>query len=431
VRYAGSGLQATRTRERYTSLVALPSGCADCTQQIGDRAEVRLDLRGVVAQLDDAESLRVLDHGNEMVRAVNRFSIHCESIAASGAPVGPPRVADVRELGAPPGHSAADEQAILEANAKGFNPALLDAYIDQFSRDGRVPADKTWMVHGRAYLRLHPEALEGIAKKLGSPSLNDRGRDMALQVLAVTGSPRAQEIMRASLTTVRGKESLAEYVQLQQKLSFVDHPTPDTREWVQKAYQGAHARGDTDVALASAVTLGNFARKLAKGDDPVASRRIVSDLEQDLLHAGGAHERAGLVLALHSAGDGSSPEVRALANDASTAVRGEVARALSGVATQDARSTLLGMARDGDIGVAGAALAALDGDQPTPDDVHALATSMLGGQTPRGVDAGLMAFFADHMDSPDASAVLDSILERTNDPALARRIRTLLGLPPS
>ena len=36
------------------------------------------------------------------------------------------------------------------------------------------------------------------------------------------------------------------------------------------------------------------------------------------------------------------------------------------------------------------------------------------------------------VEDPLASlGVLDSILERTNDPALARRIRTLLGLPPS
>ncbi len=430
-RYVSDGLQATRKRERYTSLDSAPNGCAGCTQEIGDRAEVRFDLRGVVAKLEDAETLRVLDHGSETLRAVNRFSILCESISAFDTPVEPPQVADVRELGAPASLSAADERAILEANAKGFDPALLDAYIDQFAKDGQIPADKTWMVHGRAYLRLHPEALEPLARRLASPSLNTRGRDMVLQVLAVAGSPRAQEIMRASLATLRGKESLPEYVQLQQKLSFVDHPTSETRDWVENAYQTAHARGEADVALASAVTLGNLARKLAKGDDPDASRRVVSELEADLSHAGGAHERAGLVLALHAAGDGNSPEVRALANDASTAVRGEVARALSGVATPDARSTLLGMARDGDIGVAGAALVALDADQPTPDDIHALATSILGGQTPRGVDAGLMAFFADHMDAPDASAVLNSILERTNDPALARRVRTLLGQPPS
>lgn len=430
VRYVSDGLQATRKRERYTSLDSAPNGCAGCTQEIGDRAELRFDLRGVVAQLEDAETLRVLDHGNETLRAVNRFSILCESISALDVAVDPPQVADVRELGAPAGLSAADEKAILEANAKGFDPALFDAYIDQFAKDGQVPADKTWMVHGRAYLRLHPEALEPLARRLASPSLNTRGRDMVLQVLAVAGSPRAQEIMRASLGTLRRTESLAEYVQLQQKLSFVDHPTSETRDWVENAYQTARARGETDVALASAVTLGNYARKLATSD-PAASRRIVSELETDLLHAGGAHERAGLVLALHGAGDGASPEVRALANDASTAVRGEVARALSGVATPDARSTLLGMARDGDIGVAAAALVALDSDQPTPDDIHALATSMLGGQTPRGVDAGLMAFFADHMDAPDASAVLDSILARTNDPALARRVRTLLGQPPS
>ena len=337
----------------------------------------------------------------------------------------------MRELGAPAGRSAADEQAILEANAEGFNPALFDATIDQFAKDGQVPADKTWMVHGRAYLRLHPEALEGLGRKLAAPSLNPRGRDMALQVLAVAGSPRAQEIMRASLGQLRGRESQAEYVQLQQKLSFVDHPTPETRDWVEKTYQAAHARGDTDVALASAVTLGNFARKLRKGADPEASGRIVSELEADLARAPGAHERAGLVLALHGAGQGGSSEVRALANDESPQVRGEVARALSGIATPDARSTLLGMARDGDIGVAGAALVALDGDEPTSGDIHALATSALGGQTPRGIDAGLMAFFGGHLDAPDASAVLGSILERTNDPALARRIRTLLGLPPS
>jgi hypothetical protein len=330
-------------------------------------------------------------------------------------------------LDAPTSQTSTDEPAVLQQVAAGFTPAALDAGIDRFSQTGDNPRDKTWLVHARAFLLLHPEALEALGRKLAGADVTPRGRNMMMQVLAVVGNPRAQEIMRATLDASHDAESARAYGLLVQKLGVVEHPTEATASYVESVYRDAHGRGDQQAALNDAAALGGVAGKLARGGDAAAARRIVSRLEGDLRSAATAEDRRGLILALRNAGAAGDPDVRVFANDPSTTVRGELARSLGDVPTADARATLSSLALDGDTVVATNALQSLDRASPTATDVHGIAVDVLSGVTPTSLDGTFVDFFAGHTDQPDdARAVYAFVLARTKNPELARRVRLLL-----
>jgi HEAT repeat protein len=180
------------------------------------------------------------------------------------------------------------------------------------------------------------------------------------------------------------------------------------------------------MALSDAAALGGIASRLAKHGDDTAARRIVHELDSDLRSAKEPEDKRGLIVALRNAGAADDDAVRALASDKSAAVRSEVARTLGDDASPDAHAALLSLTSDSELVVASTALQSLGRDAPSADDVHAIAAAVLGNQTPPALDGVVMDFFAGHLDSPEARAVLAFILARTKDPALARRVRALL-----
>jgi HEAT repeat protein len=432
--YHADGLTLSRVRVRYESLSALSSGaCASCAQHLADHADIALDPRGVVAKLDEQESLRLEQARRTIFDATNRFSLALLQVAKAHADADPiAQGADERKPGERAPLSGGDQRVVLEHEAAGFTPPALDAAIDLFASKGEHVADKTWLVHARAYLLLHPESVEALAKRLDAQGTSDaavRGRNMVMQLLAVVGTPRAQEILRAALDDPREK-SAPGYGLLVQKLGVVSHPTPETVAYVSDAYAHASAHaGERDLALADAATLGSLGGTLAKSD-PAAARHIVARLDADLRGAGDPETRRGLLLALRNTNDVASVEADVIAatTDGSAEVRSEAARTLGADPSATARTTLQSLAADSDSVVAQEALQSLDRDAPTQADLHALATSVLSGQTTQSLDANVMDFFAGHMDDAgDASAVLQFILARTKNPALARRVRVLLA----
>jgi hypothetical protein len=426
--YHADGLQGTRKRIAYTTLNALGgSACADCRQDLRDAAQIVIDPRGAVASLDDTESLHVVQAGQETLVASNHYTLRLESIgqqSVASASV-PPTTVDVT-LGTPGTLTDADRQAVLEHEAEGFTQTALEAAIDAFSRTGQSPGDKTWLIHARAYLLLHPEALESLGHKLADANATPRGRNMVMQVLAVVGNPRAQEIMLTALDGTRGLESDRSYGLLMQKLGVIEHPTQATVAYVEAAYRDAHGRND-EAALNDAAALGGVASKLARSGDTVEAHRIVSRLEGDLRSARSSEEKRGLILALRNAGAAGDSDVRAFAKDPNSNVREEVARSLGDVQTADSRAVLDSLAMDADPVVATNALQSLDHAQATSLDVHAIAVDVLSGQTPIALDGTFADFFAGHTNPPDdARAVYAFLLARTKNPELARRIRFLM-----
>jgi hypothetical protein len=428
------GLALTRVRVEYESLSALSSGaCEGCAQHLNDHADITLDPRGVVGAIQDDESLRLSDHGADAFASTNHFSLTLTRVeAAEGALSSIADAVDARTPGERAPLTTSDRDAILAQEAEGFAPSTLDYAIDLFAKKGERPPDKTWLVHARAYLLLHPEALDALGARLADPKTDSRGRNMMLQVLAVVGSPRAQEIMRGAIDAAQPGETPRDFGHLVQKLGVVEHPTAETAAYVEDGYRRDGARGNRAMALSDAATLGGVASHLAKSGDASASRHIVARLEADLGQAKDPEDKRGLILALRNAGAVADADVRAYAVDESASVRGEVARSLADDTSPDARATLLSLTTDGEITVAGTALQSLDRDSPTPDDIHAIATSVLTGKTAPVLDGDVMDFFAGHMSPPDdARTVLGFLLARTQNPALARRLRALLAQLPS
>ncbi len=428
--YHADGLALTRARMEYESLSALSRGaCAGCVQHLADHAEITLDPRGVVGRLEDSESLRLSDRGSDPFTSTNHFTLSLARVApADGAIASLDDAVDARTPGEPAPLTTSDKDAILAQEAAGFTPASLDYAIDLFATKGEHTPDKTWLVHARAYLLLHPEALEALGARLADAGTGSRGRNMMLQVLAVVGSPRAQEIMRSALDSAQPSEAPRELGHLVQKLGIVEHPTAETAAYVEDGYASARAHADQRMALSDAAALGGVAGNLRKSGDTSGARRIVARLEADLRQATTPEDKRGLILALRNAGAIADASVRAYATDVNASVRGEVARSLADAPSPDARSTLRSLTSDAEITVAAAALQSLDRDSPTADDIHAVATSVVAGKTAPVLDGDVMDFFAGHMDSPDdARPVLNLILERTQNPALARRVRALLA----
>jgi len=427
--YHADGLSLTRTRTRYESLSALSDkGCTGCQQQLVDRGAITLDRRGIVGSIDDDESLRIAQGAAEALRSANRFSLRLVRVAPFHGGIEVPAVAtEERTPGTRAPVTAGDEQAILRSEAAGFTEEQLDYAIDLFATKGQRVPDKTWLVHARAYLLLHPEALEALGRRVTAPGVDPRGRNMMMQVLAVTGSPRAQALMTAALDALEGTESERDYAHLVQKLGIVGRPTADTTDYVQDAYRSACSRGDRRMALSDAAALGGIASRLAKGGDDTGARSIVVELESDLRAAEAPEDKRGLVVALRNAGAAGDDTVRALASDESADVRSEVARALGDDDSPASRATLVSLASsDSEVVVASSALQSLGRDAASADDVRAIAAAVLSGRTSPALDGTVMDFFAGHLDSPDAGRVLAFILARTKDPALARRVRALL-----
>ncbi len=427
--YHGDGLEGTRRRTGYVSLEILGgAACEGCRQELHDEGRFVIDPRGLVGSLEDTESLRVMRQGREALDAKNHFTLRLLEVGRPQAEAEPMAQGTVDvPLGGPAVLSPADERAVLEHEAAGFTEEALDAAIDRFATKGESPADKTWLVHARAYLKLHPEALEAMGRKLMAADATSRGRNMMMQVLAVVGSPRAQEIMVSALDAARALESARSYGLLMQKLGVVERPSPATASYVEAAYRDAHGRGEQQAALNDAAALGGVAGHLARAGDDLAARRIVSRLEGDLRSASTPEDRRGLILALRNAGAAGDPDVRAFATDPSSDVRGEVARSLGDVPTPEARGTLGTLALDRDQVVATSALQSLDRDAPTAADVHGIAVDVLSGATAPVLDATFVDFFAGHTDPPDdARAVFAFVLARTKNPELARRVRALL-----
>lgn len=426
--YHAEGLSLTRSRTRYESLSALSDkGCSGCQQHLQDHATIALDPRGIVASLDDDESLRVSQGAAAALDSSNRFSLRLVRVAAFAGGIDVPAVAtEERTPGTRAPVTAADQDAILRSEAAGFSEEQLDYAINLFASKGQRVPDKTWLVHARAYLLLHPEALDALGKRVTAAGVDPRGRNMMMQVLAVVGSPQAQSLMTTALDSLKGTETDREYAHLVQKLGIVDRPTADTTSYVEGAYRSACAREDRRMALSDAAALGGIASRLAKSGDDAGARRIVVELESDLRSAKGAEDKRGLVIALRNAGSPGDDSVRALASDDSADVRSEVARALGDDDSQASRTTLDSLASDPETVVASSALQSLDRDSASADDVHAIAQAVLSGHTSPALDGTVMDFFAGHLDSPDAGPVLQFILARTKDPALARRVRSLL-----
>jgi hypothetical protein len=426
--YHADGLQGTRKRTSYTTLNALGGGaCADCRQDLRDAAQIVIDPRGAVASLDDTESLHVMQVGQDALTTSSHYTLHLESIGQTSVASArvPSTTVDVT-LGTPGTLTDADRQAVLEHQAGDFTQTALEAAIDAFSQTGQSPRDKAWLIHARAYLLLHPEALESLGGKLGDPKATARGRNMMMQVLAVVGNPRAQEIMLSALDGTRGLESDRSYGLLMQKLGVIEHPTQATAAYVEAAYRDAHGRNE-QAALNDAAALGGVAAKLARSGDKAEAHRIVSRLESDLHSARSSEEKRGLILALRNAGAAGDSDVRDFAGDPSARVREEVARSLGDVQTADSRAALDSLAMDDDPVVATNALQSLDHAQATARDVHAIAVDVLSGQTPASLDGTYADFFAGHVNPPDdARAVYAFLLARTKNPELARRIRFLM-----
>jgi hypothetical protein len=425
--YHADGPAMTRVRVHYESVSALSSGaCNGCRQHLTDHADITVDPRGVVAKLDDVESFSLAQGDTDAFASTNRFSLSLFNVAPARGEADPiAELTDERTPGERATMTSDDQRAVLEQEAAGFAPASLDYAIELFATKGEHVPDKTWLIHARAYLLLHPEAVEALGTRLQGEGVAPRGRDMMMQLLAVVGTPRAQEIMQKELDAARGSEPRA-LSRLVQKLGIVEHPTAATATYLQDAYGAAGARGDRGLALSDAAALGGIASKLKKSD-PGAARGIVTRLEADLRSARTPEDKRGRILALRNAGAADDAEVRAYAKDDSAVVRAEVARSLGGDSTAEARSTLLSLSGDGEITVAQEAVQSLDRDAPTAADVHAFATSVLSGQTAPVLDGDVMDFFAGHMDdADDARSVLNFILGRTRNPVLARRVRALL-----
>ena len=236
---------------------------------------------------------------------------------------------------------------------------------------------------------LHPEACDEIAHAFVDPALGVRGRELATDVLAGAGSPRAQAALRAVLATPEAKADAGSYLRMLQRLTFVSKPTRETTAMLRDAYAQARAADHVDEARAAAYSLGAAAGHLAKLGDAAGARENAAPIADALKRAKSPDDERSLLAALGNAGlADDEPLVASFATNDDQGVRAEAANALRKIDSPEARATLEDMVDDRSSSVGRAAIESLGRQTLGDSDVARVAAAVASGATPADSTGG-------------------------------------------
>ena len=426
-------LALTRDRTAYASVTSLPVPAGtELSQDIEDRASVRLDSTGHVVSLLETEAFTARAPRSTAPNLVARssFSLERRSVGTWAAPT-------TFELASwlerrKPGEIAISrsmEEQHLDQLAAAVPASKLTADLERYASGGTIADQRIWFTRGSARLKLEPELCALLAARATRPDFSVRGRAMTLDLLASAGSPVAQAAMRSVLShdaIAHGDEKA--YATLLQRFTLLAHPDSKSAAFLARVYGAAHARSDAHAEYAAAYALGATAGKLVAEGRRDLARGDLNRLRADLEHARTTVERRELVTALGNAALEENVEpLRGHAEDESADVRAAVASALANVDTAATHATLLALVRDSDDDVQRAAVHAMERQTIGAADLAELATRVTTGEIRADNYPTLTTLLVKHTEDGEPTArMLRYMLAHADDGDTEARVRALL-----
>lgn len=286
-----------------------------------------------------------------------------------------------------------DLQKKLLATAQGLTSAQM--ITDLLRYGGAVPDFESWMRRAVGVLQGEPEAAAMLVEPFDQSDMS--GKQFILDLLASTGTPKAQAVMRSLLN----REDLRaddKFPLLVQRFSLVQTPAPENAQYLLEASRTERALRPSH-ANASLVSLGSTIGHLhASIKAPYVStagqyNRI---LREELASARADDTmRAAIVLALGNTKLAENLGVIAEhANDSSTQVRSSVAEALRSFNDDSSFGALLALINDRQSVVSLAAAHSLDARSMSGNQLDELLVQIVENRTDGSVDALLVNMLA-------------------------------------
>jgi HEAT repeat protein len=401
---------------RYTRLAAgrlVGGGGADPTGTF----DLLLDRAGHLVQVLGEERVDVPPG----LRQRTRLEARLLSVVRAPGPAAPRARAELVSSGL--GDVTVSPDALREAREGRIAGLTMERLVQDLFIHGpseHFPEPGQWMWRATGLLLQHPERCRELVAVFRSPGMTERARGRVLDLLAGTGSPEAQAVLRELVETPESRGAKL-YPLFVQRLSLVEVPTDETIEYL-RAKVG---RGDGENTLAAAHSLGEAIGKRSRLGGEVDGGAAAL-LRAGLAGARSAQERRDWLGALGNAGlERDTALIASHASDGDPAVRAEVAASLRKIRTPDARRVLLGLAADDDPRVQGRALQALARHEIGATELEALRRQVVDGQL--APSTALMNLLETHRKQPDAVLpVLDAMSARgVSDKHLLARMRAL------
>lgn len=421
---AGS-LSLRRQPVEYSRLAASPA-LGDAEAEVSGAFDVVLDRAGHVMRLEGREQLSAKrDQDPPALRQDTRLGLRLLSITEVPAePSAEQRIAGLTRTGLGDVATAAgSDERLLEQRAGGMTSERLVRDLLTYGPAADFPDPGRWMWEASGLLLLHPEKCGDLVRVFKAPTMAGRGRGRVLDLLASTGNPEAQAVLRELLETTEAKRS-ENYATLVQRLSLVQHPTAETVEYLRNKVE----RGDGKNTLAAAHALGTAIGNRWRAEGGEVDVRSVALLRRGLAAARSTEERAGWLGTLGNAGLVEEvPLVAGYAQDSDPAVRGAVAKALRKTQVPASEVVLLGLAADADAGVRDRALHTLTDYELTPAHLETLRQAVASGRLPQRNFPMLMTLLERNRHQPQAVlGVVRGLLDQNvSDRRLLLRIRSL------
>ncbi len=418
-----------RVRHPYTAIFALPRRTPGSDEEIHDTSTIRLDRAGHVVALDEREDVTVRTSdgsGKSDFASSMTFAMDLRGITAWDA-TDAPEIAtlDVEHPG-DLSSSEATRAQILDQRIAGMTREELERDLFAKALVGSV-ADKDWLLRASGLLKKHPELCMEMVALFEDRRMNDRGRAQILDLLAGTGTPKAQEAMRAALESHEAHASSAVFSAFVQRFSLVARPTTESVTFVAHAMQDAK---DATTKSAATYALGAVAGNAMRAGDRGAGEKYGAVLLAALATSSTSEAKKTQIGALGNLGlDTAVPGIVDFARDPDAGVRGAVAWALRKTDTPEAHEALFALAGDSSSEVEARAFDALAKETLGATDFDALSKMVVAGETQPKADGSLLTLLSSHPEGGEpVAAMLRALLARNDaDKPLQAQIRHVLA----
>jgi hypothetical protein len=371
------------------------------------RFELDADRVPVRIELHDAALL-----GDDGLVADDRFSLSRVRVDQTAPP---PSFARALELDpTAPTDRAAAEQALDRQFAAGTT--MADVQITMNTMDGGVLPHQGEVSRAVALLRGWPENIDVLMPLVRAAG--DNGRQLGFDLLAATGSAKAQAAMRELLVDEVVATSAA-YPLLLQRFAFLHAPDAESGEFLLDRL--AHAR-TTGGPLAVAAVLHPLGTVTGRVGDAALAERLHLALV-DAARDADVEIRAAAISGLGNAQHPDDLDRILLAcEDDDAGVRTEAVAALRTRVVPEATVALLEAIADTDEAVADRALTVLRERHFEGAADPVLVENARAGRYNARLDRAIATTIASHSDDAAVRAALVAIAARTTDPDLANQL---------
>lgn len=401
-RYRRQGRELSRQPEAMVSLEAIP-GALEGKQEVHGGASIVVDEDGVPVSIDESVAVSYTRKAGQdpALKSSWTFTLHR---TAEGVSDGRLERLAARAQAIPLSQPLQDPDRARRQDLRMSEGMSIESMLLAFDRfDGGAKHDRQFLVKAAAWLRLHPEDLPVLVAKF--KQVGDRGRGLILDVLAETGTPGAQKAMRDSLSIPLAPKEFTSYVQ---RFSFVLAPDRQSLDFLTSKMRES---------TGAVVALGSASKRLRDQHDEAGAREVNERLRSELRSAK-PEMRYAVVAALGNAARAESvPDLLAYSSDSDVRVRYEVASALRGIETPEARSGLLSLAVDKSSAVSQSAFGSLKQHQLDDSDWRDLQRIAEEFKSPPAADAKLVELVREKGPTrTEGRAILTAMLKRNKSP---------------